>query len=620
MARLSKKFLASDVVDGTKLRFSNNEAFRLRNNADSADVEAYKLDTSDIFQFLTHPRISTTASNDNDVLTLKDLNQELEGLKPKAACRVATTANIDISSAPAAIDGITLVIGDRVLVKDQSVAAQNGIRIFSGAAGSMTRSEDMDSTSPINEVNGAYTAVQEGTDNEGKFFSQSGTVTTIDVDPINFVFFNSVTDLVGGDGIDITGNTISIDHDGEGLAFNAGVLELELDGATLSKSATGIKVADAGVGEAQLASDVDAESLDIAVGYTPGAGTVLPGDTIQEALQKVDGTAGAKQDPVSGGDGIDVTADVVSVDLSSTPYLEFTSGELQAKVSADYISAAAGDVMDAADIKTKVDAVEGIANGKQDPISGADAIDVTADVVSLTLSVGGATSPVTLDSNTDIITTSNPDSTSLDFTAQGGLTLGVSPTINNGDSLSITDDNGDVFTFDVGFVFNVGGLLGLGSCTNIERNTIASDFDSFVHFASEPEGNFDLEITSAPSSDSYLDQASGLKVLVADDYASATSGELMDAQDIKDAIAATTPNVAKETFVLDASDISNGYVDLAQTPTAASVVFIVQGAVPQIEGIDFSVASNRVTFLGDLASGGDAALDDTDTVNIQYIY
>ena len=177
-----------------------------------------------------------------------------EGLKPKTAARAATTANIVIATALNAgdiIDGVTLANGDRVLVKDQTSAQFNGIYIVGATP---ARSTDFDSLSPIDEINGALVAVQEGTANAGKVFVQQGTVAVLDTDPINFVFFNSSASLVGGDGITVSGNNISVDHDGEGLTFVATQLALELDGSTLSKSATGVKVADLGIANAQISN------------------------------------------------------------------------------------------------------------------------------------------------------------------------------------------------------------------------------------------------------------------------------------------------------------------------------------------------------------------------------
>ncbi len=175
-----------------------------------------------------------------------------EGLKPKTAARAATTANIAIATdlnALDVIDGVTLAAGDRVLVKNQTTASQNGIYIVGGTP---TRSTDFDSVSPIDEINGAMIAVQEGTENAGKVFVQQGTVAVINTDPINFVFFNSSASLVGGDGITVSGSNVSVDHDGQGLTFVATQLALELDGSTLSKSATGVKVADQGISNAQV--------------------------------------------------------------------------------------------------------------------------------------------------------------------------------------------------------------------------------------------------------------------------------------------------------------------------------------------------------------------------------
>jgi hypothetical protein len=76
---------------------------------------------------------------------------------------------------------------------------------------------------------------------------------------------------------------------------------------------------------------------------------------------------------------------------------------------------------------------------------------------------------------------------------------------------------------------------------------------------------------------------------------------------------------AKETKTLIASDITNQYIDLGHTPMASSLAVSVDG-VMQYEGTDYSVAGARITFLGDLATGGAAALIAGDKVNCQYMY
>lgn len=179
-----------------------------------------------------------------DAATKAYVDAVAEGLKPKEAVRVATTAAGTLASDfenGDTVDGVTLATGDRILIKDQSTQSENGIYVVQ-ASGAPVRATDFDEVSPIDEINGVYVAVQEGTDNEGKIFVQQGTVSTVGSDNIVFVFFNSSSALVGGDGIQISGSNISVDHDGEGLTFSANQLALELNGTTLSKDGSGLQI------------------------------------------------------------------------------------------------------------------------------------------------------------------------------------------------------------------------------------------------------------------------------------------------------------------------------------------------------------------------------------------
>jgi hypothetical protein len=85
------------------------------------------------------------------------------GLFYKNPVRVASTANVNIASAPSSIDGVTLSSGDRVLLKDQSTGSQNGIYIFNGAGSAMTRAADSDTSAEVKA--GIYVVVNEGTAN-----------------------------------------------------------------------------------------------------------------------------------------------------------------------------------------------------------------------------------------------------------------------------------------------------------------------------------------------------------------------------------------------------------------------------------------------------------------------
>lgn len=230
-----------------------------------------------------------------DAATKGYVDSVAEGLKPKTAARVATTTAGTLASSfenGDTVDGVVLATGDRILIKDQASASENGIYVVQ-ASGAPARATDFDSLSPIDEINGAMIAVQEGTANAGKVFVQSGVVTTIGVDPIVFIFFNSSSSLVGGDGITISGNNVSVDHDGQGLQFTANQLALELDGATLSKSASGLKVADNGITDVQInGGAVNEDKLNASVagdGIAGGAGTPLSIDHDGQGLELVAG-------------------------------------------------------------------------------------------------------------------------------------------------------------------------------------------------------------------------------------------------------------------------------------------------------------------------------------------
>lgn len=217
-------------------------------------------------------------TNASHAATKSYVDSVAEGLRPKEAVRIATTGNITLSGTQT-IDGIALSIGDRVLVKDQTLPEDNGI--YNVAAGAWTRSSDFDQLSPIDEINGAFVAVQEGTTNGGKLFVQTGTVTTLGTDPINFTFFNSIATLVGGNGISISGTNISINQDGEGLQFSASQLSLELDGATLTKSAAGLKLGDTAVtpGTYGSATEVAQVTVDQQGRLTSASNVTITGTT-----------------------------------------------------------------------------------------------------------------------------------------------------------------------------------------------------------------------------------------------------------------------------------------------------------------------------------------------------
>ena len=109
------------------------------------------------------------AVSNQEPATLNQVNSLVQGLAWKDNVRVASVANITLASPGATIDGITMVVNDRVLVKNQTAQPENGIYIWSGAAVAMTRAVDADATGELNQ---AVVTVESGT-SAGVSFRQS---------------------------------------------------------------------------------------------------------------------------------------------------------------------------------------------------------------------------------------------------------------------------------------------------------------------------------------------------------------------------------------------------------------------------------------------------------------
>ena len=111
----------------------------------------------------------------------------VEGLAWKDSCRVGTQSNLSLSSPGSTIDGITMATNDRVLVRNQTTASQNGIYVWNGAAVSMTRAAD---ASTFAELEQAVVSVEEGTD-AGTTWRQTAVNGTIDSSSVTFSSFGT---------------------------------------------------------------------------------------------------------------------------------------------------------------------------------------------------------------------------------------------------------------------------------------------------------------------------------------------------------------------------------------------------------------------------------------------
>lgn len=151
----------------------------------------------------------------NTTLTLENLPDAWV----KRSVRVATTANITLSGTQT-IDGIAVVAGDRVLVKDQTTASQNGIYVV--AAGAWARSADANT---ISELAGAVVSVDSGTTNGGMRFDTD--LKTTDTLGTTSVMFYRVLDALDTATANTANKLVLRDASGN---FSAGTITAALSG------------------------------------------------------------------------------------------------------------------------------------------------------------------------------------------------------------------------------------------------------------------------------------------------------------------------------------------------------------------------------------------------------
>lgn len=119
--------------------------------------------------------------------TVAQLNAAVEGINWKDSARVSTQGNLNLASPGATIDGITMAANDRVLVRSNTAAAENGLYIWNGAAVAMTRSLDMNTAA---EVEQATVTVEEGT-NAGTTYRQTAVNVTLGTTSLAWTTFGT---------------------------------------------------------------------------------------------------------------------------------------------------------------------------------------------------------------------------------------------------------------------------------------------------------------------------------------------------------------------------------------------------------------------------------------------
>ena len=190
---------------------------------------------------------------DNSLTNKKYVDTVAQGLDIKDAVRVGTTANLAATysngssgvgatltnsgtQAALVIDGITMVVNDRVMVKDQTTTLQNGLyKVTNIGSGStnwvLTRTPDGDESTEVN--GGSFFFVQEGTVNgDNGYVTTNDGNPTIGADAITFEQFSGAGQVSAGSALSKSGNILDVNTDGSSIEVSSDALRVKALGIT----------------------------------------------------------------------------------------------------------------------------------------------------------------------------------------------------------------------------------------------------------------------------------------------------------------------------------------------------------------------------------------------------
>ena len=195
------------------------------------------------------------------------VDQVAQGLDTKPSCRVATTANLSATysngtagvgatltatgNGAISIDGVSPTTNDRILVKDQSTAAQNGIYVVTtvgdgSSAFVLTRATPEDQ--PAELTGGSFVFVEEGTANanNGYVFTHTG-APTFGTTALDVAQFSGAGQITAGAALSKTGNQMDVEVDNSSIEVSSDALRVKALGITnamLAGSIDGAKIED----------------------------------------------------------------------------------------------------------------------------------------------------------------------------------------------------------------------------------------------------------------------------------------------------------------------------------------------------------------------------------------
>ena len=273
----------------------------------------------------------TDPTADQHAATKAYVDSVANGLDVKDSVRLATasalaavtynngagTLTADANGA-LSVDGAAVVADDRILVKDQASAVQNGIYKVTatggaGAAFVLTRTPDADTASEL--TGGTFFFVEEGTANaDNGYVSTHNGTPTFGSTNITFVQFSGAGQISAGDALTKSGNTLNVAVDDSSIEVNSDALRVKASGITNAMLAGSIAISK--LSGAQISFSDDSSTVS----------NIALGETIA----------------VAGGEGVDAT--ISGQTLTIAGELATTSNKGVASFSSDNFTVSSGAV------------------------------------------------------------------------------------------------------------------------------------------------------------------------------------------------------------------------------------------------------------------------------------
>ena len=256
-----------------------------------------------------------TPVNSSDAANKSYVDAVVEGLHIHAPARVATVqqlldddkvnsvtynngtdgvgAYFDFLGVFDSVDGVNLNTGDRIVVKNETIEAYNGIYVVN-STNRITRADDFDTPAEI--AGGDFIFVQEGTVNGGHGYAQTQTITSTRLgdSDILFVQFSGAEKITAGAGMSKNGNQLDVElASASGLSFDAvgvgGRLQIDAADNTVEVVSTGVRIPQSNGGIAIEHLDLDGSAFSGATPFTVAATLNATSETLDD-LSSYDGT------------------------------------------------------------------------------------------------------------------------------------------------------------------------------------------------------------------------------------------------------------------------------------------------------------------------------------------